>query len=188
MSYIYATGDLLEKPNSYFYTPFEGISFLTEWNESRTSWLRSLPTPCANAPESRINYNQNNQCNVIELAYSKALVAEEGIESLSEPLESLLKHFEITKRVYDAYNSKIRAVDKNSYHSFNRYLRLAESFEIAYERTKDLRTLNALLKILDTLCGSSLEQLPEDSPRLARLIVKESEHIEYLSGIMNIKA
>jgi hypothetical protein len=44
-TYPYASGDLIKKRNTYFYTPFRGPAFLAAWKEDRDSRLSRLGPP-----------------------------------------------------------------------------------------------------------------------------------------------
>ena len=44
-SYPYASGPILEEPNTYFYTPYGGSHFLKAWHQARYNVLGELPSP-----------------------------------------------------------------------------------------------------------------------------------------------
>ncbi len=101
-------------------------------------------------------------------------------------LERLIKKFEVTKRIHESYAEGFLAADKTRRHNLDLYVRLAEVFDLAYRRTDSLPALNALLKIIDTLC-SQRDALAENlKPRLARLIENERGYILALADAREV--
>ncbi|MDD5679950.1 MAG: hypothetical protein PHI59_01765 [Candidatus Omnitrophica bacterium] len=78
-------------------------------------------------------------------------------------LRRLVQKFEVTKHVDNGL-----------------YVETAEIFEAAYAKHKKLTYLNALLKIIDTLCSISRNLDKRQKQRLAWLILREFKHVSVL--------
>ncbi|MSR77618.1 MAG: hypothetical protein EXS63_05265 [Candidatus Omnitrophica bacterium] len=198
MEYKYASGDLLENPNTYFYTQFSGSEFIQAWKAARTTVCEKLKLRAAPGKL----YSDVPVCDSNLELLEKKLDKEEGVSTkellesvyrslqtssphleghLKRWLERLIKKFEITKRIHRAYRSGFKAVDPSQRRELDLYIGLAEVFALAYEKNSRLIFLNALLKVIDTLCSIEKE-LPEQlAGVLIYLIQKEAEFIEKLS-------
>ena len=51
-NYPFANGDLIETPNTYFYSEYYGRGFIEAWRQSRAGVLAKLPAPSPPAGES----------------------------------------------------------------------------------------------------------------------------------------
>ena len=60
-SYTFATGDLLDQPNTYFYSAFVGVDFITAWIDSRNACLKY----CKQSSKNYFNINLLTQFNKI---------------------------------------------------------------------------------------------------------------------------
>ena len=115
-------------------------------------------------------------CPTLETLY--ALARNVGLdEPLPAGLETIMQRFEVSKRVHDAYDEALRPIDRSRFSNLDRYVRLAEILEVAYARTGDVRFLNTLLKINDTLCAARAALEEDLGARLARLLDLESVHV-----------
>ena len=97
-------------------------------------------------------------------------------------LYSLIKKFETTKRLHEAYDQDFKAIDKKLHRNFRIYIRFAELCERSYLSEKSLITLNVYIKVIDTLCAYSSELKPELGARLANLIGRERAFIAELKS------
>lgn len=184
VEYSYSIGDRLTDRNTYFYTPAVGMPMIEAWRASRKAVLDRLPSP-VDPPDSTndspvsIDDDTVHTAALLEFLWSKNSDSEVGQDE-SRWLEKLMKKFELTKRFHRAYGAKFRAVDKSQHKDLDLYVRAAEVFLSAYDRSNDARFLNVLLKILDTLCAYSEGLGPESSARLARLLLSEEKRVEGL--------
>ena len=101
--------------------------------------------------------------------------------------ETLLRKFEVGKRIYDQYDTKLKPADRKYYRTHEYYVRAGESFEAAYRYAGDLRALNALLKCLDTLTAHRAELNPELGARVGRLILNERRYVERVAAHLGIE-
>lgn len=183
IEYEYATGDLLEDRNTYFYTAYQGADFLAAWRRSRNAALRDLP-PAAPTPPP----NRDGSATVDEGAATEALL-ETAFANLDRPgicpiLDKLIQRFEVTKRIHRAYGADWRPLDPGSYRDFGLYLRFAELVEATCAKTAGLPSLNALIKAVDTLVAIRGQLRPEQGARLATIIAREHGHVDRLEAGM----
>lgn len=187
-NYSFADGDRLEDRNTYFYTPFGGEAFLEAWRNQRENALAALPQP--SAPEGPLGGELPRTPPVNTETLLKGLLGALAQDKAETPavrdwLQKLVKKFEVNKRIHPEYDVQFRAVDRTAHSDLRLYILLAEVFELAHRRTKDLTFLNAFLKCLDTLC-SVKERLPEQSrARLAWLIRQEGGHVRALADTLS---
>lgn len=185
VEYSYSIGDRLADRNTYFYTPAVGMPMIEAWRASRKAVLGRLPSP-VDAPDSTndslVSIDDNDTVDtaaLLEFLWSKSSEPEICQEE-SQWLEKLMRKFEFTKRFHRAYGAKFRAVDKSQHKDMDLYVRAADVFLSAYDRSNDTRFLNVLLKILDTLCAHCEGLGPESSGRLAGLLLSEGKRVEVL--------
>jgi len=164
--YPYASGNLIEQPNSYFYTPYHGNSFFAAWRDSRQAVRQTLPDSLVPPGARVVNDASDYSADLLERAIA-------GDEQLRE---SFVKKFEITKRIHERYDKSFRAIDKTRRHDFSLYVRAADLFESSYRLTGSARYFNVYLKCLDTLCAHAGELAGALPGRLAWHLERENEH------------
>lgn len=168
-TYTYASGDLLKNRNSYTYTPFEGPALLDAWEASRAAALKDLP------PESKPPDETSSTASGPPYPLDALLARiDEGETDL---LDLLVRHFEVTKRIYGSYTQQVRPVDRHDYREPARYVRFAETLDRTHQRSGSLVYLNSLLKVLDTLVAHRAELGTAEQARLARLLRLERDHV-----------
>ncbi len=176
MQYDYSKGDLIETPNTYFYTSYQGKPFLDVWGESRAQTLSECISlvQAPKAEKATLEGSHHDGSELLEyLMYGLQTDCPDY-----KRLHFLIRNFEITKRIYDCYTGEVRSADKKRYHNHSLYLRFAEVIELACAKLEGLNYVNALLKIMDTLCSIVQHLDSADKGRLARLINCERNHIE----------
>jgi hypothetical protein len=183
-AYPFADGNRLEDRNTYFYVPYRENAFLEAWRQQRDGVLATLPSPVAPKPSGGEDVSGVGSANTEALldyvyeALSRELQKEPEIKDW---LGKLVKKFEVTKRIHTGYDDQFRALDRNAYKALGLYVRLAGVFEMAHTRKKDLITLNAFLKCLDTLCSLKEQLSEEQQALLAWLIEREGAHVNDLA-------
>lgn len=183
--YPYARGSLLYERNTYYYTPYAGRQFLDAWKVARNAVLERLPVPAAAAaPIDTAAASSSAETSDTRVLLERALAeTDRGGHAL---VEMFVKKFETTKRVHEAYDADFRAINRSAFLRLDLYVRAAELFEVAFCATGDVRYLNVLLKCLDTLSAVAGDLAQDDQARLARLIVREREHVEALMRRLEI--
>ena len=121
--YIYADGDLIEQPNSYFYSPYHGRDFIAAWRQSRLTIRQQAPPAVPPPPVRPADPASRKSVDLLERA-----LGGEG-----ELMEAFVKKFEIHKRVHDGYDPAFRALDKSARRAMPLYLRAADLFAATYK-------------------------------------------------------
>jgi len=196
--YPYASGDLLSNPNTYFYTPYEGIKFVESWKQSRADVTADIgeeaPPPVNRKSEplpevmKRINDGSAVKTEtILDSLYVQMNVKknDNGVD-IFVPLNIFLKRFEVSKRIYKAYGKEFRVHDKDDYNDLTLYLYTAEVFESAYRLTGKMQYINALLKCVDILCAFNKEINKHCRRRVAWLIGRERHHIIALAESIGV--
>jgi hypothetical protein len=87
-----------------------------------------------------------------------AELREEHAELACVWLDRLIQRFEVTKKIYEAYQPGFRK-GESSNHSIILYWQMALVLSLSYARTQHLKYLNTLLKVCDLLCSLPQEVL-----------------------------
>jgi len=170
--YPYAKGDLIENPNSYFYSQFGGRAFMAAWRAARAETRKNHGEPAPPPPARMVDPASRQSVDLLE----RALGGDKALR------EAFVKKFEIHKRIHDGYDLAFRALDKSARHSLPLYLRAADLFAASYAESGSLRHLNVYLKCLDTLCAVAGGLPPEMSGRLSWHIAQEQRFIDDLTA------
>ena len=157
--YPFTSDDPLAKKIIYNYFPYGGTKFLEDFRQYRLSFLnveKSSPLLFSDLVDKLCFALQSSSSNI---AYTLMRDVRDGINS-SHPqhsiatVRSLIKNFEVNKRLYDSYSLKPKlsrsgcvSIDLNLYLYFG--ILLVET----YKSTQILPALNSLSKLLDILCS-----------------------------------
>jgi len=178
IDYKYSDEGILENRNNYFYSKYEGRSFIKGWSRSRltnqyskTAYVKS---------EYNLPYFEGNS--LLDRLYNEV-----NSKKYSDELKLLLKRFEVGKRIYAEYHDDLRPVNSNNYKDIFLYLKFAEILNIAYEESSELYYLNALLKVMDIVVSEKNNLSKEESKWLSILAVEENKHISNLGQSLGIK-
>ena len=182
MTYPYAAGDLLERPNTYFYSAYHGRAFLDAWRRQRADALREMDAAASLSATGLDSPAEPAQPTDLLLeSIHRGLSATGGAAEHLSVLDRLVQRFEVTKRIHAEYSDVWRPVDGADYRSAHRYVRFAEVLELAYERTGALPYLNALLKNIDTLSSLRSTLSQDQRARVRRVIARERDHVRKLA-------
>lgn len=173
--YQYSNGNLLENPQKYQKTPFLGNFFLESYLSSRENYAKNLqsksdkkitvkefiqkfeqtenPQKIINAEKfslekllrSILIYNNNSQNDFPEHDFI---------------IDIFLKKFEVRKKLFTEYNSKFQEQTDN-FKNLKNYIYFSLLCLMNYNKTKNLKFLNVVLKLNDTIC-SQIEKINED--------------------------
>jgi len=168
--YPYASGDLIDQPNTYFYTEFSGQPFVEAWRRARQDVLSTLPPPAPPPPAANEPRQSQDSLDLLERAFAGDM----------ELRETFRRKFEITKRVHGGYDDQFRALNRQDRKNLAPYLRAADVFELTYSHFSALRYLNVLHKCLDTLCAHRDQLDPPLASRLAWHLAREQTHFDQL--------
>jgi len=190
MSYEYILDDNLEHPLRYQYTNYRGAAFMQDWYKSRKRIL------------DQIDVDANPEKFADIQGYSLVGASREGWLAAGKSLQTLLcallqdrelsneqrhildgfvKTFEVRKRLYPYYSVGFKPDDETAYCNMALYTGFACVCAAAFEQYEDLRYLNALLKVNDTLLSQwerrgGLKE-PANQKRLAYSIKKELDFV-----------
>jgi len=190
--YPYTKGNLLKKPNTYFYTPYGGREFIKAWKKDRQKLLDqaghiTLPPRAKGVIPlesliQRIDTGRIVSTQVILetlYGYISEKRKKHSVKAL-RPLDRVVKKFETTKRIYVSYGRRLRTLKRYPYKNMSLYVRVAEIFEAAYVKFGDLPYLNVLLKCNDVLCSVSHGLGRDLKKRVKWLILRELDHVNLL--------
>lgn len=168
MDYRYSISDLLEKPQKYHMSPFEGLEFFDSYIVSRKTVLEIINHKNKELTQFEeiiknfqnkalsFNFNQIQQSKIstedlfIYLCYNlqnKSIKKEE-----LKIIKIFVKKFEIKKRIFDFYNSDFKDNSEN-YSNLTNYILLSTICLLRFLDSKNLKYLNTFLKINDTICS-----------------------------------
>jgi cytidine diphosphoramidate kinase len=165
-TYSYTLNDLLEHPQKYEYSKFEGVNFFKQFSQERNETLDFLDTRLKKITE--VNNVNNFELDLHEFKTKKDLILKEfliflylGDRSVLEKQESffeiLIKRFEVSKKLYLTYNIKdIRKSSKDfneliSYCLFSLVLQRYYDMSIGQQK---LVYLNSILKVNDIISST----------------------------------
>ncbi|MGA0583244.1 MAG: hypothetical protein ACO2ER_04980 [Castellaniella sp.] len=170
-AYPYATGDLLENRNTYFYTAFGGRKFLLDWRRQRAAALAACET------NPGVHEATEDPAPLVQtLERLKTATETYPLPSADRlTLDRILQRFEVSKRLHDEYTASWKPLDPARYHGLERYLLLAEVLGQAAASSADLRYLNGLLKCVDTLTSDGMLSMVRRSggARLRAILAQE---------------
>jgi hypothetical protein len=179
VEYPYATGDRLEKRNSYAYTRYQGRPFLDAWRRSRQAVLEALPTPAPLDAQASATATATESSTARRLAGLRADLLQGHRYA---DLDLLVRHFEVSKRIFGRYTDAWRPEHRDDYHDLSLYLQFSELVALAHEETGRLPYLNALLKCVDTLVALRERLTEAEQAGLAQLILAERAHVDRLEA------
>lgn len=151
--YDYIRRDLLEVREDYFYSALQGPGFIVAYRADRRRVLDTLSEspvlePGFGPAQTAADYPADTDARVQTDALLDALVAD------PDPVwrDRLVQRFEVTKRLYDSYDMRMRA-PAGSHTRLYRYAKLARILARDVAQIPDLRLLNTLLKLNDLVCS-----------------------------------
>ena len=181
-TYPYASGDLLDQPQTYFYTAYQGKAFLHAWRASRNECLSEHASPtCVEATLGNSATGRFLKDLATQLRAQTFDAAERG------KLDAMLRNFEAKKRIYTDYNPGFTSKDRTDFRDLRLYIDFAEVLVLAYQRWQALPYLNALLKCVDIVCALHSELPAIEQQRLAQVIAAESGFVTTLSNRLGVE-
>lgn len=178
--YKYVTEDNLEWPQTYMYTEYGGWEFLHDYKESRENFLAEQEI--GRAEDFRQTVSEDEGRLEAMLQKASAIMGDGKLDDeILGVLEFLVKVFELRKRLYSEYPKGYKPDEASGYRRYDRYISLGILLSQAYRRTSNLKYLNTLLKLDDTLL-SLTSVLDERQKRcVAALLKSELVYVEDLA-------
>jgi len=168
----YAYISTLESPQTYQYSGFFGKEFVDSYKDSRLGILNSLNANEKEINDSMQNYikkfgnmgreeiikklswerNTKTMLSVILYVQNKGIKGKETRNQVYELLGRFIKKYEVSKRIFSQYDADMKKIGYN-YEDIDNYALLALNIALFCQSSKNLKFMNALLKINDMLCG-----------------------------------
>jgi len=165
LEYSYANTDLLEFPQKYQMTPFEGREFLSSYEKNRQKILDKIKN----------NQTVNSLSHTLKLLQKQFLIdikSDQKIFVTGNQLSSillrlqhqketqqetkfimaLLKKFEIKKRIFSEYDHELKE-NSTDFKILTNYILLAAICAKKFQDNSNPKFLNTLLKLNDTICS-----------------------------------
>ena len=164
--YVYSTQNLLEIPQKYQMSPFQGHEFLEQYKESRRASMQLIKDKInAITLDQVVAQMQPNFQHPLEIIDSSKFSTQKLFESIflillrdkddidiTKIVNDFIKKFEIKKRIFSYYNQEIKEASDN-YKILDNYILLASICVLKYKKIRNLKYLNVLLKLNDTICS-----------------------------------
>ena len=160
--YPYSNGDLLKNPQKYQMTPFMDKNFLNDYQNSRISSLEKisnfekmdLEKIISNIDQKRVQKKKingyNSETSIILLDVLATLINDENDNFTI--IDKFIKKFETKKLIFSKYDDNLQPIS-NEYSEIRNYLLLATICVFKFKNSKNLKYLNTLLKLNDTICS-----------------------------------
>ncbi|MGE7958086.1 hypothetical protein ACQKQA_16145 [Pseudomonas sp. NPDC089530] len=178
LNYAYSDGDLLENPQTYRYSSFQGAAFVDAWRASRLATIARLPAPALPAlPPQGPAQAEDSTALLSQLCLEMRAGAGVSGPLASYWLPRLLKKFEVSKRLYAGYEAGAphRPLPHSDYGSLQPYLLLAECMLQGWQASGAAYYLSGLLKLTDTLVSQHGRLEPDQGAYLAWLLTQEQQ-------------
>ena len=193
--YEYSTHNLLETPQKYKMTPFQGSQFLEQYKESRRLAIELIRDKVGTITlDQATTQMQQDFKHYLEIIITSKFSTKKLFESIfltvlrdkddvnvTKIINEFVKRFEIKKRIFSFYNQEIKEAS-NDYKIIDNYILLASICVLEYKKTKNLKYLNVLLKLNDTIC-SQITLIPKNITGFLCLFALKSE-LDYISDLL----
>ena len=161
-SYTYSDGNLLKNPQKYQMTPFLDKNFLDDYQRTRINYLEKiskfekieLEKIIHNINQKDMQDDRSNKFNsVTSIMLFDVLTALINDENNNfDIIDKFIKKFETKKLIFSKYDDNLQPIS-NEYSEIRNYLLLATICVFKFKNSKNLKYLNTLLKINDTICS-----------------------------------
>ena len=161
--YTYSNGDLLKNPQKYHMTPFLDKKFLNDYLNSRNSHLEKISnfekmdikkiiqTINHKHLQKKKSTEYNSETSIILLNALTNLINDEN-DDFTILVDKFIKKFETKKLIFSKYDNNFQPIS-NEYSELRNYLLLATICAFQFKNSTNLKYLNTLLKLNDTICS-----------------------------------
>lgn len=181
VTYPYFTSDAPEAKINYSYSQFLGIPFIEAWKEYRMKFIYRGNGECK--LQDLYNAVLDIEGNSTSSLFNKWIKLLLENESSIEGVYLLLKRFEVTKKIYEEYDSEFRPLDKRKYNDRFLYIKFALIMVLSFRITEKFQFLNVLLKVNDINC-SMYDSLESREKSVLDWVI--SEEIRFIEDLQNI--
>ena len=193
--YEYSMQNLLETPQKYEMTPFQGSKFLELYKESRKFSMQlikdKIDTITLDQVTTQMQLNFQHPLKIISSSKFSTqklfesifliLLRDEDDVGVTKIVNGFVKKFEIKKRIFSHYNQEIKEASDN-YKILANYILLASICALKYKKIRNLKYLNVLLKLNDTIC-SQISVISENVSGFLCFFALKSE-LDYISDLL----
>lgn len=183
MEYSYTKNNLLEHIEKYSYSSFYAEDFLIAFFTDRKQFISALDKRGSSCVVNEYKVIDNNESPGNTLLYFKHFLddCEKVALTVDNGFVILLKRFEVTKKIYVEYDERFRWKKDSSNTELELYVYFSICCSKAYEKSKHLSFLNALIKCNDILCSQKVELFSKTIINLLRLAIEnELGHVKRL--------
>jgi hypothetical protein len=192
--YPYIRANILEERNTYFFSQYAGHDFLRAWRHSRFPFTLKKKSTKTEQPFFQLNSELIPTPDMSGLyACSDILnfiwykLTTNDYYSAQPFLDRLLQRFEVTKRIFEFYDSEISAKGRTDYLILSNYIGFALVLGQAMVQTLNLKYLNALFKVNDIIVSVQLQLTDEEMEWASRAVAVEEQCVQQLLQKMNIQ-
>lgn len=160
----------------YSYSKFDGELFMSAYLKTRIDLIGSQKIDLS----ALLLFESSIKTELVFNEWIKILRTNNDINITD--LNLLLKRFEVTKKLYETYDSNFRPIDKHKFSNYRLYVLFSYVLCLKYEKKNKLQYLNALLKVND-INISNLRNLDFKTNELLKLCIKNE--ISYIKKLRN---
>jgi len=181
--YSYTKIDRFNDPNNYMYTPFYGADFLNEYLENRNNAISFLELQLNN--EVQLKTEKIFFCQTYnKLNYIMNLVDKGDHKSYIPELELFIRRFEVAKKLRSEYP----VIDQNDIAPLKVHLLFFHLLIKSYQANKDIRYINVLVKLSDSLISVKKNfKDKKDVALLAFLLNEELKIVRFIMTEMDVR-
>ena len=173
--YSYSDENRFEHPNTYMYTPFGGTEFLTAYFSNRATAITTLQERESDESLSAAVVPDCLTHRELQEIQEQLQQGEQG-DALAK-LEHYIRRFEVAKRLRNEYP----VTDLSDRAPIQTHILFYNLLIVAYARHNDIRYINVMLKVSDTLISVLGSVSSADSiGLLSSLFEQEMEIVEAL--------
>jgi|TARA_Y100000310_G_scaffold2955_1_gene3928 hypothetical protein len=165
LEYRYASEDLLEFPQKYQMTPFEGKEFISSYEKNRQKILDKIKNDQTVNSLSHTLKLLQKQFLIDIKSEQKTFVTSNQLSSIllkfqhqketqqeTKFIMALLKKFEIKKKIFSEYDYELKE-NSTDFKILTNYILLAAICAKKFQDSSNLKFLNTLLKLNDIICS-----------------------------------
>jgi hypothetical protein len=162
LEYPYTKKDLLQHPQKYQHSIFEGKSFIFSYLNLRKKINKKIKNNTTIVSVSDTVNSLSSLNHTTAITKTNSFVTEEFLtnflknnkikENEIQILEKLLKIFEINKKIYSSYNFKLNE-HSNDFSLLRNYVLFSLICIKLFQMNENLKYLNTILKLNDIICS-----------------------------------
>lgn len=171
LKYKYLNNNSPNEKIDYSYSTYHGEDFINAWKKSRLEFIEQREIK-----NLLFEFEDENPTKSLFNNWIHDLL--DGNFEDTEKLNLLLKRFEVTKKIYDSYDSDFRPTEKTTeYKNIQLYILFSYILALAYTYYKKLYYLNSLLKVNDIIISNEDSIASGDWVKFNHCIEKEIKFI-----------